>query len=204
MSRVCPVIIMAKAPIPGFAKTRLAPALGAEGAAKLGERLLQHAVAQACAADLGPVEVCCTPDSRHPAFVALARDGRVSLSRQRAGDLGLRMAHALERTLGAYGCAVLIGADSPAMDAAYLRQAAETLHDHDAVFGPALDGGYILVGMRRLIPAVFEGIDWSTPQVMAQTRQRLHSAGALHRELALLSDVDEPEDLARLPAEWLV
>lgn len=87
MNALCPIIVMAKAPLPGVAKTRLIPALGAAGAAALAERMLEHAVQQAVAAQLGPVELCVTPDATHPAFKRLAQLPRVSVALQGGGDL---------------------------------------------------------------------------------------------------------------------
>ena len=197
------VIVMAKAPVAGYAKTRLIPALGAEGAADLADRLLQHAVTQALAANLGPVELCCAPDHHHPAFSNLcARPGLVWAD-QGEGDLGARMARAFERRLASGGSALMIGTDAPALDAAVLRQAAEALTQTDAVFVPALDGGYALIGLRRAVPALFSAMAWSTPTVMARTRERLAAAGLRHTELPPLADIDEAADLIHLPEGFL-
>lgn len=198
------IAILAKAPVPGLAKTRLIPALGPEGAAALAERLLQHAVAQAAAAGLGPVTLWATPDLGHPVWATLQQAWGLALAVQPAGDLGRRMAHALA---AAPGPALLIGTDLPSQDAAVLRAAAALLAGHDAVFVPALDGGYGLVGLRQATPAalqaLFGDMTWSTPRVMAQTRQRMAAAGLRHAELPALPDIDEPADLAHLPAGWL-
>ena len=202
MSAPCPVIVMAKAPVAGFAKTRLIPALGAQGAAALAERLLERTVEQALAAALGPVDLCCAPDSRHPAFARHAHRRDIELSHQAEGDLGARMASACYRWLGRAGRALLIGTDAPALDAAMLRRAAETLDDHDAVFVPAHDGGYALVGLRRAAPSLFDGMAWSTATVMAHTRERVAAAGLRHAELPPLADIDEEADLAHLPPGW--
>ena len=203
MSASCPVIVMAKAPVAGFAKTRLIPALGAQGAAALAERLLERTVEQALAAALGPVDLCCTPDSRHPAFARYARCSGIELSHQAEGDLGARMASACYRWLARADRALLIGTDAPALDAVMLRRAAETLDDHDAVFVPAHDGGYALVGLRRVAPSLFDGIAWSTATVMARTRERVAAAGLRHAELPPLADIDGEADLAHLPPGWL-
>jgi glycosyltransferase A (GT-A) superfamily protein (DUF2064 family) len=112
------------------------------------------------------------------------------------------MARAFERGLREHGRVIVIGTDAPALDAAYLRGAAAALADHDAVFGPALDGGYTLVGLRRRAPALFEGMAWSTARVMDETRARLARLGLRHAELAPLADIDEPADLRHLPAAW--
>ena len=199
---LCTVIVFAKAPVAGYAKTRLVPALGADGAAMLARRLLETALAAALVAAIGPVELCCAPDERHPAFAGVPRIDASRLTGQGDGDLGTRMARALDRSLRHDAGAIVIGTDAPALDAAYLREAAAALVSHDAVFGPALDGGYALVGLRRPAPALFEGIAWSTPQVMGQTRERLARLGLRHAELATLADIDEPADLRHLPAAW--
>ena len=198
MSR-CAVVVMAKAPLAGYAKTRLIPALGAAGAAALAERLLDHAVAQALAAALGPVTLCVTPDRSHPAFVRLARQPGIGLADQGTGDLGQRMHRAFEAALQPpVDRVLLIGTDAPALDAAVLQAAAAGLATHDAVFVPALDGGYALLGLRRPAPALFEGMAWSTAEVMARTRERLAAAGLRALELEALADVDEPADLVHL------
>lgn len=198
----CAVIVFAKAPVAGYAKTRLAAALGADGAARLAGRLLIEATAAAIEADVGPVEICCAPDASHPAFVALARRHAVALVAQGDGDLGARLRRAFDRVLRNARRAIVIGTDAPGLDAPYLRDAAAQLRTHDAVFGPASDGGYTLVGLNRPVPQLFEGIDWSTPQVMRQTRERIARAGLTHAELRELADIDEPADLRHAPAAW--
>lgn len=205
MSLACCVIVMAKAPVAGHAKTRLIPGLGPAGAARLAARFLSETVLQALAADIGEVELCCDPDAAHATFQDIARGERVTLSVQGDGDLGQRMSRAMARALAKRACAILIGTDAPALDAAYLRQAHQVLAgtDADAVFAPAADGGYALVGLRRWAPRLFEDIPWSTGRVMALTRERLLEAGIGHVELPLLFDVDEPADLVHVPAHWL-
>ena len=204
MSRAaCHLIVMAKAPVAGRVKTRLVPALGEAGAAALAGRLLEHAVRQAVAAKVGPVELCLAPDLTHPLGLQLqARHGLV-LSAQGEGDLGVRMQRALEHALRQASRVCLVGTDAPAIDAAYWRQAFDALATHDAVFGPAWDGGYALVGLRRPLPQIFVDTPWSTPQVMPVTRQRLVDAGVGFAELPRVHDIDEPADLAHLPPGWL-
>lgn len=197
------VIVFAKAPVPGLAKTRLAPALGADGAAALAERMLHHALAQAAAADIGPVELCAAPDATHPAVRAAAAAHGAVLTEQGSGDLGERMHRAFVRGLSLHGRALLIGTDAPALDAALLRKAAQALEDHDAVFVPAWDGGYALVGQRRADPRWFSEMTWSHARVMADTRARLQAAGVRWAELNPVADIDEPADLVHLPPGWL-
>jgi rSAM/selenodomain-associated transferase 1 len=197
------VIVFAKAPVAGLAKTRLAPALGSAGAAALAARMLEHTVAQALAARIGPVEVCAAPDAAHPAFARLAARGRVTLANQGDGDLGQRMQRAFSRALAVHGRALLIGTDAPALDAAVLRAAARALDAHDAVFVPTFDGGYVLIGLRRADPPYFADLPWSTPEVMRVTRARLRAAGLRWAELQPLADIDEPADLVHLPPGWM-
>jgi rSAM/selenodomain-associated transferase 1 len=192
------IAILAKAPLPGLAKTRLMPLLGAAGAAALQGWLLRRTVATALAAELGPVTLWCTPDIDHAAFAACRTLGPLVLRQQVDGDLGARMLAAVAANTG--GGTLVIGTDCPRLDRERLRQAAASLATHDASLIPAEDGGYVLIGLRRAAPAVFAGVDWSTPQVMAQTRQRLHALGWRWHELAPLWDVDHPADFARLLA----
>lgn len=193
------IVVMAKAPIAGLAKTRLMPLLGADGAAALQAWLLQRTVATALAADLGPVSLWCAPDTDHPAFVACSRGGRLSLHRQPEGDLGQRMLAAAETSATAAGV-LLIGTDCPLLDAQRLRRAAASLREHDAVVLPAEDGGYVLLGLRRVAAEAFADISWSTDQVLAQTRARMTGLGWRWEEPETLWDIDYPADYARLQA----
>ena len=190
------IAILAKAPIPGFAKTRLTPALGAEGAAMFQKALIDRAVETACAAATGPVTLWAAPDATHAAFAALRARG-VGLMQQVNGDLGARMLAALAAPEGP---ALVIGTDCPALSAGDLRAAADVLHGADAVVFPAEDGGYVLIGTRRPEAALFADMAWSTPQVMDETRRRLRQAKLTWQEPVTLWDVDLPEDLDRLRA----
>ena len=192
------VLVFAKAPVPGAAKTRLIPLLGAEGAAALHARLVKHTLATARQAALGTIELHGAPADddflRHCAARYPAE-----LIDQSEGDLGERMCTALRSALAAVDHAILIGTDSPALTARHLRHAAQALaQGHDAVIVPAEDGGYVLIGLARVDPALFDGIEWSTAHVMEQTRERLRALGWRWVELETLWDVDLPEDYARL------
>ena len=203
MNDSCLLIIFAKAPVAGYAKTRLAPALGHDLAARLASRMLDHALSSALASGIGPVELCCSPDVAHPQFQQAAKEPGVALTHQGDGDLGQRMARAFARGLARHRRVVLIGTDTPALDAVVLRKAAAALNDHDAVFAPASDGGYVLIGLSRLAPELFDGIDWSTEKVMAQTHVRASTLALSLCELPTLDDVDEPQDLIHIPGGWL-
>lgn len=198
------VIIFAKAPEPGQVKTRLAGAIGDHAAAALASRMLGRALEQACAAGVGTLELCCAPDMRDSRLVRAAGEVGAQLSEQGEGDLGQRMARAAERALHEVDAVLVIGTDCPALNAARLREAARRLmQDVDAVFVPALDGGYVLIGLRRHDPVLFEGIPWSTGSVMAETRSRLRALGYRWWEGPPLQDIDEPADLAHVPASWM-
>jgi uncharacterized protein len=190
------IAILAKAPVPGLAKTRLAPVLGADGAADLQARFIAHTVTTAQSAALGPVTLWVAPDQHHPLFQAIAASPGVALAAQPEGDLGARMMAALET---ARGPAIVVGTDCPALTPEHLRAAAQALVDGiDVVVIPVDDGGYGLIGMQRPQPALFEGMTWSTSSVMAETRRRLSRLGLSWREPARLWDVDVPADLERL------
>jgi uncharacterized protein len=173
----------------------------------LAERLLERAVDAALAAELGPVELCCAPDASHRAFQRWIGAPRMSLSVQGEGDLGARMGRAIDRAFEDDATApprvLLVGTDAPALDAAMLREAAAALEAFDAVFVPAHDGGYALLGLARPAPGLFAEMQWSTSRVMSQSRLRMARDGLRHTELAPLHDVDEPADLVHLPAGWL-
>ncbi len=197
------LIIFAKAPVAGWAKTRLIPALGAQGAAALATRLLEHSVAMGLAAGFDHLELCTTPDIYHPAFQGLAARHALTLTTQQGNDLGERMDHALTRVLGTHNRVVLAGTDAPSLNTAVLRAAAAALNRFEAVFVPALDGGYVLVGLTRAASSLFNDMPWSTPQVMEATRARAAAAQLRWTELAPVADIDEPADLVHLPIGWL-
>lgn len=197
------LIIFAKAPVAGLAKTRLIPALGREGAASLAARLLDHTVGMGVAADFDHLEICATPDTSHHTFQRLASLYPLVLTTQGEGDLGARMHRALARALDGHDRVLLVGTDAPSLDAAVLRQAAAALDTCDAVFVPALDGGYVLVGLTHAEPALFSEMPWSTPQVMQATRARARASQLAWTELAPVADIDEPADLVHVPQGWL-
>jgi len=197
------IAVFAKAPVPGRVKTRLAVHLCEERAARLAAALTSRALATAVGAGIGPVELWCSPDASHPFFQECASRFRVRLREQRGEDLGSRMEAAIEDALAARSPVLLIGSDCPALDAAVLERAAAALARHDAVFVPAEDGGYVLVGMARRVPGAFDAIAWAGDNVMQQTRERLVRAHARWQELDPLWDVDRPEDYARMRREGL-
>jgi uncharacterized protein len=192
-------VILAKAPRPGEVKTRLAPALGPEGAARLAERLLRRTIGTACVSGLGVVELCASPAPDDPAWRRLSWPPELVWSEQSGGDLGGRMAAVAQRVLASGANLLLLGMDCPELEAQHLQTAAAQLSGSDAVLIPSLDGGYVLLGLRRFHPALFQAVPWSTDAVCATTRERLRTLGWSWSEQCPLADLDEPADLDRLP-----
>jgi rSAM/selenodomain-associated transferase 1 len=193
------IVVFAKAPAPGLAKTRLIPALGGRGAARLAKRMLECMLQQAQAADIGPVELCVTPTIYDPDWRGYRPPPSVWVSEQGMGDLGVRMARAAARGIEQDGAVLLIGTDCPALSAQRLRDAAAALAVHDAVLHPAHDGGYPLLGLRTFHSGVFEDIPWSTSTVAALTLARMEALGWCVAVGDVLRDIDEPADLIYLP-----
>ncbi len=188
------IAIMARAPIPGAAKTRLIPSIGAHAAAVLQERLTERAVITALAADIGPVTLWCTPDLAHRSFQNLAERFPIVLKQQPDGDLGIRMLGAIAAT---QGFVLVIGVDCPALTSDHLRTAATALNDADMALIPAEDGGYVLIGARAAHPGVFSGVAWGTASVLQETHARISSLGLKSANLPALWDLDTEADLAR-------
>jgi len=193
------VIIFARAPIPGQAKTRLIAKLGAWGAARLQARLTERALQTAIASGCGPVELHGTPGARHPFFLKERRRFGVALRRQSGRDLGERMHCALRAALRRHRYALLIGVDAPELRAADLRRALRLLRSGcDVVIAPAEDGGYALIACRRAPRPIFERIEWGGNEVSARTVERLARLRLRWRALRTVWDVDRPEDVERL------
>jgi len=201
----CPIAVFAKGPRPGKAKTRLIPLLGPDGAAALQRRLLEHTLHTAQAAALGPIELWCTPDIDDPDLLNASALVGASLHTQSEGDLGARMAQAFLTIFERTPRCILIGSDCPSLTAQDLKDAKNALNDHDAVLGPAEDGGYYLIGLQSglnvSLMQLFEDIEWGTDTVLEATRRRMKSLNLRWRELAPRWDVDRPADYARLGRE---
>jgi uncharacterized protein len=191
------VIVFAKAPVPGEAKTRLIPAIGAAQAALMHAALTERAIvtAQKSSAD---VELCCTPNSAEAFFQYCAEDFDVSLTEQGDGDLGQRMLRALDSALEYIERVIIIGADCPALTAKHIQHAAKALDNADVVLMPAEDGGYVLIGAARTHAKMFDGVNWGTSTVLAEQRRNLIACGLTLIETDTLWDVDRPEDLIRV------
>jgi rSAM/selenodomain-associated transferase 2/rSAM/selenodomain-associated transferase 1 len=196
------VAVMAKAPVPAQAKTRLVPLIGEAGAARAQRGFILRTLATARQASIGPLTLHCALDAAHRLFRLLAQRHGVVCLPQADGDLGDRMAAVMADhfTKQQKTPLLIIGTDCPALTPAHLQQAADALQTSDAVLIPAEDGGYVLIGLRRPLPDVFQQVDWSTQRVMLQTRERLSAIGAHWVELPVLWDVDDPQDWQRWQA----
>jgi hypothetical protein len=192
------IMIFAKAPVPGKVKTRLSGMLGKRGAASLHSSLVQTLLAKLSVSALSPIELWCAPDCKHPFFSSCKRDSSVRLKSQAAGDIGQRMHQAFISTLKVAPYALLVGSDAPELTYDRLEQSLSALRKgKDAVFVPALDGGYVLVGLRSPVRNLFTNISWGSADVMKETRRRLQRNQLDWLELPACGDIDIPEDLKR-------
>jgi len=193
------VIVFARAPVSGEAKTRLAAQIGASRAARLQARMTRQALTTAKRAGCGPVELHGAPRAKHAFFRLCARQYGVALRSQRGWDLGERMHLALAAALRRYRAAVLIGSDCPELRAEDLRRATRLLRGAcDVVLAPAEDGGYALIGARAARRSVFDGVAWGEASVYRRTVANLDARALRWRALRTVWDVDRPEDVARL------
>ncbi|MBU6299364.1 MAG: TIGR04282 family arsenosugar biosynthesis glycosyltransferase [Alphaproteobacteria bacterium] len=194
------IAIFAKAPIEGLAKTRLIPRLGAKGAANLQRQLIERTIRTARASQVGPVSLWCSPSKSDATFRSLSASYAFPLFDQIEGDLGRRMHHAFCVETATMPT-LLVGTDCVVLAPQHFVRCAEALRSGaESVFIPVEDGGYILVGLRRPIPGLFQAIPWGTPQVMTKTRLRAESLGISCTELPPLWDIDRPEDYDRVVA----
>lgn len=196
------LIVFAKLPVAGRVKTRLASTIGDASALRVHRQLLEaaFALAQSCGPDTLEWRFDDAGAATDAASVALlaelaARGWRIAA--QRGDGLGARMREALETALAAGERPVLIGGDCPSLRAADLHDAFRALDSADAVFAPAEDGGYALVGLSRPAAALFDRIPWGTAAVMADTRARAAAAGVRLALLRTVWDVDVEADLRR-------
>jgi uncharacterized protein len=183
------IIVFARAPVPGRAKTRLVPRLGEWGAAQLHVRLVRQALHTARASGCGPVELHLA--TRHAMF----RRTKI----QKGADLGERMLRSIAEGLRTHRTVILIGSDCPALTVSDLRRAERLLKGGcDVVLAPAEDGGYALIAARRVSRRLFAGVPWGGATVYEETVRRLEALGWRWRALRTLWDVDRPQDLERL------
>ncbi|MEI8382382.1 MAG: TIGR04282 family arsenosugar biosynthesis glycosyltransferase [Planctomycetota bacterium] len=189
--------VFCKHPRPGEVKTRLAEDIGSHGAVQLSAAFLDDLALQFRTE--GDRRVLGYSPADSAAYFGSFKRFGFDLWPQPDGDLGARMAAFFEETLqDAADTSVLIGSDSPTIPREYVTQAFDHLQEFDCILGPAMDGGYYLIGLRRAVPELFEEITWSGSSVLAQTVSRISELGL---SLALLPpwyDVDDLADLKML------
>lgn len=191
------LVVFVKRPRAGEVKTRLARDIGASDAAALYRTLAEQVLRETAPLDGGYSRLLqfAPADAEDDIARWLPNEARAP---QVEGDLGARMEAAFAAQFADGGeRVVLVGTDAPGLGRAHLEQAFAALRAHALVLGPATDGGYYLVGLSRRLPALFEGIEWSTPSVLAATREKARTLGLEARLLPELGDVDTVEDVRR-------
>lgn len=194
------LIVFARAPIPGQTKTRLIPALGAEQAAELHRRFLLDILSSASRLAAHLIVAVAGPADTDFIRAAVAEASpEAEITAQSGDDLGQRMHNTLGETLSrGHPCAVVIGTDAPSLPFDRVTRALDLARQDDLVLGPALDGGYYLIGLHRVIPVLFRGIAWGSSTVLIDTLQAARNDGCSVSLLEPWYDVDTTRDLALL------
>ena len=189
------LIQFAKAPVVGRVKTRMIPHLSAEQASELHSELFNWTARVLCIDKLGSVELWLAGDADQEFMTLTHTLGFDAHKTQSGRDLGERMANAIADGLERFEKVILVGSDCPAIDRNYLREAILALDDNDVVLGPAEDGGYVLVAARVVCREMFVGIEWGSNTVFDETVEILSKGTKSWQSLAVLPDIDRPEDL---------
>jgi rSAM/selenodomain-associated transferase 1 len=198
------LVIFAKAPLPGQVKTRLCPPLTPDEAATLhGSFVLDMLERTKTAASKLNLDfhryLACAPASSLVFFQIMEERHGVRLLDQVGDDLGARMSHTFEALFAkGYRRVVIVGTDVPSLPLDHYKQAFTLLEPHDMVLGPALDGGYYLIGLKKAVPDLFTDIPWSTDRVLARTNEQAAQLGLSTGLLPAWRDVDTIEDLTAL------
>ena len=194
------IMVFARAPIPGKTKTRLIPALGKKGAAHLHALLIDQTLSRIHSIGAVDITLWCTPSTEDPFLQSCAERYGATLKTQHGQDLGSRMQQAFETTLQSNPWAIILGTDCPELESSDVQQAVDALNNGaDAVAGPAFDGGYYLLGLRRTSASLFRQMPWGTENVWEITRNRLEKLGWNTTTTTWRHDLDRPEDLDHFP-----
>lgn len=190
------IIVFAKAPVPGKVKTRLTGKLSAQQAAALHQQLVSRTLDMVTQSGLADVELWCAPDESHPFFQQCRQRFPIALFKQRGDDLGERMFNAMSDSLTRADYCLIVGTDCPQLTPHHLEEALQQLKaGRDCIITPALDGGYVMLGLRRIDPRLFSGIRWGGDSVFSSTIERLKQLGWQWRQQTPLADIDRPEDI---------
>jgi len=191
------LIVFVKSPIAGQCKTRLAPLLGLHKANEFYKTLVEQCFDKIQHINNIDIAIYATPDTRHPFVQALGKRFTGTIKTQQGNDLGERMYTAMHKSLQHYSQVVLIGTDCPVISQHYIEQAFEALKLNNIVFGPAEDGGYVLIGAREVQRPLFQGINWGTDKVLAQNLHNCRTCAYNTHLLETLWDIDTPDDFLR-------
>ena len=193
------LLVFTRTPVPGSVKTRLLSVMDARRAVTIQADLLRRTLETARASAADDIELWCTLTTQHPVLLELEDRFSLTVRPQAGADLGERMCFAMEQALRAYRHVALVGSDCMDLAAADIDIAMEQLAaGTDVVLGPALDGGYYLIGLSSLYRELFAGIDWGTDRALQDTRERVAQLGLKPYELPVRRDLDRPEDLRYL------
>ena len=193
--------LFTRTPKTGQVKTRLIPELGEVGATRLYRGLLKTSLQTACSSSVHTVRLYCWPEIDHPFLHECAEQFSVQLWLQEGDDLGERMNRALKQGLEEFDHALVLGCDCPSITPGDLDLACDRLTDDaDLVLGPAMDGGYYLLGLSLPCDFLFDDMSWGTAAVLPETKRRIAACGLEWSELPTYRDIDRPEDLIVLEA----
>ena len=191
------LLIFTRSPVLGEVKTRLQPDYSPQQSLALHSKLLLNTLKLSETLTLCDTELCCTPNRNTTFFLQCEKKFPLMLTDQQGTDLGERMAFAFSVALQTYNKVVIIGTDCPDLDESYIEQALASLNDVDVVIGPAADGGYVLLGLSLFVPELFSNISWGSDAVLEQSQKVIKDLSLSYHELAIMHDIDRPEDLQR-------
>ncbi|MBN1377896.1 MAG: TIGR04282 family arsenosugar biosynthesis glycosyltransferase [Gammaproteobacteria bacterium] len=193
------LLVFTKSPIAGQVKTRMQPALSALQCVELQQQLIEHTLQTATNSKLCPVELWVT-DGENSHSQNCAQHFGITLYEQQGLDLGERMLHAFNETLAKSDFAIIIGCDCPALSDYHLQKLMPALDAKPASVAliPAIDGGYVAIGLNSVVPVLFHDISWGSDQVLQQTRNKITRQHLNCLELEPLWDLDRAPDLQYL------
>lgn len=191
------LLIFTKSPVLGEVKTRLQPEYSQEQSLALHKKMLLNTLSLTRSLINLDSELCCSPNRTTLFFLECENRFPITLSNQEGDDLGERMAFSFSIALQTYDKVIIIGTDCPELDEKYIDKALQALDEVDAVIGPAEDGGYVLLGLKRFDIELFKNISWGSDKVLAQTKDILHDLTWTYKELGIMHDIDRASDLLR-------
>ena len=191
------LLVFTRSPVLGEVKTRLQPEFSAEQSLKLHKHMLLNTLSMSEKLPGFDVELCCSPNRNTLFFLECENRFPITLSNQQGDDLGERMAFSFSVALQSYDKVVIVGTDCPELNEDYIKQAFNALDEVDIVIGPAEDGGYVLMGLRKFSLKLFSDFSWGSNTVLAQTRKVINELSWSYKELDIMHDVDRAEDLHR-------